>query len=342
MGKWTQNMRRTGAALCAGVFLLTGCGSKEVETTPQEKPQKVQQETPQEEAKHLQAAEHPAFIPDGVRKFVLVQDGEEIFQISREPADYKMEFDYWEILKPYDEHVTVNTEEMYKLFDALCNFEFQTPVTLEEGADTGIAESSTGFLLEFVDTLDVQKAKQTGDADSAAEIVIGKEDGQGNRYAAIKGKEEQIYLLPADLVESVYALKPFNYILKIPVLINAETLQGMEITAGGKTYKIQINAAEEIYKLDRKKVEKKEFAALYQEIASVMLASEIPENSNLKEKKPELSIFYQRNTETAPDVTVSYYAFDDTFDVVEINGAQRFLVKAEDVEALKERIADSF
>ena len=58
----------------------------------------------------LKTVEHPRMSVYSIRRFSIVKDGEEVFQIKQEPADYKMDFDYWEITNPYDETATVNTE----------------------------------------------------------------------------------------------------------------------------------------------------------------------------------------------------------------------------------------
>ena len=51
-----------------------------------------------------------------------------------------------------------------------------------------------------------------------------------------------------------------------------------------------------------------------------------------------LTVTFHRNTEEAPEVTLKYFAYDDTYDSLEINGTERFLVKAEDVDALVKQI----
>ena len=45
----------------------------------------------------LKTVEHPRMSAYSIRRFSIVKDGEEVFQIKQEPADYKMDFDYWEI-----------------------------------------------------------------------------------------------------------------------------------------------------------------------------------------------------------------------------------------------------
>ena len=60
---------------------LSGCGQEtKAEAASQEKMEKAE-------------TEHPQLFPDGVRRLVLTEDGSEIFDLSKEPADYKMDFD---------------------------------------------------------------------------------------------------------------------------------------------------------------------------------------------------------------------------------------------------------
>lgn len=338
MKKCIKKILTIGAGLCLSISLLAGCGA--------DKPEKTESADTKTEAKEtkaeLKTVEHPVFTAENVRRVVLRRGGEEIFHLSNEPADYKMDFDYWEILNPYDENATVNTEEMYRFLGMVSMLNFQNPVEVKEGTDTGIGDSSLSVTVDFVDTKDAAAAKETVYADSTAEIIIGEDDGEGNRYAAVKGAEENVYKLPVMILADIYSIEPFDCILKIPVLINVDTVECVEITDGEKTYQMKADTAEGNYKFGRKKAEKEEFAALYQELSSVMLDSEIKDASPLKEKEEKLKIVYHRNTKDAPEVTVTYFSYDETFDSVEINGKERFLVKAEDVDRLTESIKKAF
>ena len=60
------------------------------------------------------------------------------------------------------------------------------------------------------------------------------------------------------------------------------------------------------------------------------------------DKEEVLTVTFHRNTEEAPEVTLKYFAYDDTYDSLEINGTERFLVKAEDVDALVKQIKKAF
>ena len=253
-----------------------------------------------------------------------------------------MEFDYWEVLKPYDETMTVNTEEMYRLFDALCEFDFQTPVAIADGTDTGLEDSETFISLEFVNTLDEEEAKSTKYADSGIEIILGNEDGAGYRFAAVKGQPNEVYKLSSDIISAIYNLQPFDYILKIPALIDINTVENIQILTEEKNYKMSVDTEKEIYRLGKRQVEKEVFTKLYQVLASVMLEKE-PE-IDTKEGKPILTVVYHRNRQDAPDIQIDYYEYEEdaTHCLVEINETQKFLVKKVDVETLIKQIKEEF
>ena len=121
----------------------TDKSEEKTDKTEEKTEEKAEEKAEEEKTVELEKTEHPTFTSDGIRKLVLNRDGEEIFSLSKEPADYKMEFDYWEILNPYDETATVNTETMYKLFDVLSGFDFSTTAEVPDGTDTGVAGSTT-------------------------------------------------------------------------------------------------------------------------------------------------------------------------------------------------------
>ena len=266
----------------------------------------------------LKTVEHPRMSVYSIRRFSIVKDGEEVFQIKQEPADYKMDFDYWEITNPYDETATVNTENMYEMFGVLAAFDLSNGVDAAN-TDTGLDNTKTYFTVDFVNTVNDDTAKETQDADATATILIGNTDENGDYYACVKGYEE---------------------ILKIPALVNIDTLDSVDMSIGKKTYTMKLDGSD--YKFGKKTVKKEKFTELYQALQSIMLDSEVEETKDAVDKEEVLTVTFHRNTEEAPEVTLKYFAYDDTYDSLEINGTERFLVKAEDVDALVKQIKKAF
>ena len=267
----------------------------------------------------LKTVEHPRMSAYSIRRFSIVKDGEEVFQIKQEP--------------------TVNTENMYEMFGVLAAFDLSNGVDAAN-TDTGLDNTKTYFTVDFVNTVNDDTAKETQDADATATILIGNTDENGDYYACVKGYEEAVYMLSKESVNSLLELKPFNLILKIPALVNIDTLGSADMTIGKKTYTMKLDGSD--YKFGKKTVKKEKFTELYQALQSIMLDSEVEETKDAADKEEVLTVTFHRNTEEAPEVTLKYYTYDDTYDSLEINGTERFLVKAEDVDALVKQIKKAF
>lgn len=301
----------------------------------EEKTDETEEKAEEEKTVELEKTEHPTITSDGIRKLVLKRDGEEIFCLSKEPADYKMEFDYWEILNPYDETATVNTETMYKLFDVISGFDFSTTADVPEGTDTGVAGSTTTMQIDYTDNTDT-----SADADKTMTLLLGNEDDLGNRYVAIEGYENEVYKIPTSTLEAIYALNPFDYILKIPALVNIETVESIDIKTKEFSYTMKIKDGK--YYIGDKDVEKETFTTLYQALLNVMLDSNLDTPKAENEKEQVLNVVFHRTTKEAPEITLTYYTYDGNYDSAAVNGKERYLVKTTDVNNLIAQVKEAF
>ena len=361
MRKVLQKLALLGIIASLSAFTLGGCQktteSKETqteakseakadETKQEEETDKAEEKTDETEEKteekaeeekivELEKTEHPTFTSDGIRKLVLNRDGEEIFSLSKEPADYKMEFDYWEILNPYDETATVNTETMYKLFDVLSGFDFSTTAEVPDGTDTGVAGSTTTMQIDYTESTDT-----SAEADKTVTLLLGNEDDLGNRYVAVAGYENEVYTIPTSTLEAIYNLNPFDYILKIPALVNIDTVESIDIKTKESSYTMKIKDGK--YYMGDKEVEKETFTTLYQALLNVMLDSNLDTPKADNEKEEVLRMVFHRNTKEAPEITLTYYTYDGNYDSVAVNGTERYLVKNADVNTLVQQIAEAF
>lgn len=343
MRKVLQKLVLLGIIASLSAFTLGGCQktteSKETQTeakseakadeTKQEEETESTDKAEEEKTVELEKTEHPTFTSDGIRKLVLNRDGEEIFSLSKEPADY------WEILNPYDETATVNTETMYKLFDVLSGFDFSTTAEVPDGTDTGVAGSTTTMQIDYTESTDT-----SAEADKTVTLLLGNEDDLGNRYVAVAGYENEVYTIPSSTLEAIYSLNPFDYILKIPALVNIDTVESIDIKTKESSYTMKIKDGK--YYMGDKEVEKETFTTLYQALLNVMLDSNLDTPKADNEKEEVLRMVFHRNTKEAPEITLTYYTYDGNYDSVAVNGTERYLVKNADVNTLVQQIAEAF
>jgi len=311
--------------------LLPGCASSAI---------RLQQPQIKEIENHLeewqrelsQDKELSAINVKGIRGLSVQKDGETIFAVSYEPREGKQSFDYWDISIPYQSQVSVNTEELYDLLGtaALLGFEDAGEISFE---DAGISGSTTSIFLAYNQE---QGSADKGSAQptKARTILIGREDGQGHYYAAYKGLE-QVMLADQSFVDLILNVEPYQYILKIPVLVSVDTIEKVQILYGEEQHIME--QRQNIWKMDDNEVSQEDFHTFYGEILDVMLTGE-REKIAEEERTPVLTVQYIRNMEQVSDIEVKYFPYDEQSMSVSVNGEENFLVDKKQVQTLLDNI----
>lgn len=312
-------------------WLLPGCDSSAI---------RLQQPQIKEIENHLeewqrelsQDKELSAINVKGIRGLSVQKDGETIFAVSYEPQEGKQSFDYWDISIPYQSQVSVNTEELYDLLGtaALLGFEDAGEISFE---DAGISGSTTSIFLAYNQE---QGSADKGSAQptKARTIFIGREDGQGHYYAAYKGLE-QVMLADQSFVDLILNVEPYQYILKIPVLVSVDTIEKVQILYGEEQHIME--QRQNIWKMDDKEVSQEDFHTFYGEILDVMLTGE-REKIAEEERTPVLTVQFIRNMEQISDIEVKYFPYDEQSMSVSVNDEENFLVDKKQVQTLLDNI----
>lgn len=336
-------------AMCAVlIFAVTGsfCGCESSTKKELEKPKIKELEN------HLKSwreklprdLEYTDWDTSAVRGLEIRRDGTTVFAASYEPREGKETFDYWDISVPYQSIVSVNTEELYQLFDSVFQMGFHKVegVSLEEA---GINNSQASI---FVAYNREQKSGEKGleEPTGARTILIGNTDGQGHYYMALEGSGE-VALVDQALADNILNVEPYQYILKLPALISVDTVRKVQILSDEKVHIMEKEG--ESSKLDGKNVEQGEFQSLYGKLLDIMLSGEIGKDETdsktgeaEEERQPSLTLQFIRNEEGISDIEVKYYERDDQFMSVNVNGKEFFLVEKSSVDDLIENVENSF
>lgn len=311
--------------------LLPGCASS-VNRLQQPQIKEIENHLEEWQRELSQDKELSAINVKGIRGLSVQKDGETIFAVSYEPREGKQSFDYWDISIPYQSQVSVNTEELYDLLGtaALLGFEDAGEISFE---DAGISGSTTSIFLAYNQE---QGSADKGSAQptKARTILIGREDGQGHYYAAYKGLE-QVMLADQSFVDLILNVEPYQYILKIPVLVSVDTIEKVQILYGEKQHIME--QSENTWKMDDKEVSQEDFHTFYGEILDVMLTGE-REKIAEEERTPVLTVQYIRNMEQVSDIEVKYFPYDEQSMSVSVNGEENFLVDKKQVQTLLDHI----
>ena len=215
----------TAAALMEG--MLTGCGQTGDNQAVAESPritdipnhlEEWQQDLPREKEDSLLSS-------SSVRGMVVRKGGGDVLAVFYEPREEKESFDYWDISVPYQSLVSVNTEELYQLFELAAQItggeHKSADISLQEA---GLEGSGTSLFIAY-NSEQQEGEKGAPEPTAARNILIGKEDGKGNYYAVSEG-ERRVYLVDKAITDAVLNADPYQYILKIPALVSEFRVPG--------------------------------------------------------------------------------------------------------------------
>lgn len=281
--------------------------------------------------------EYKNFDAAAVRGLVIRKDGKTVFAVSYEPRKEKETYDYWDISVPYQSFVSVNTEALYDLFGIVLQLPWDKKVKISL-TEAGIADSKTSVFVAY-------NGEQNPDGKGEAEptngrtVLIGNENGQGDYYAALEGSNE-VVIINGAFVDAIQNVDAYQYILKLPVLVNIDTVRKIQIISDGETHIAELE--DDVWALDGRQIGQEEFQGFYTKLLGVMLSDKIENGKSGKTKEPVLTIQFLRNVGSASDVEVQYYEYNTRSMSVSVNGQECFLVEKKSIDDLQQIIVDSF
>ncbi len=358
-----DKVRRRPAPRCAtglAVIVLTlggllsgGCGHAENMTQEgvgnpdqQKKEEEPGEVKPEENSlaeweEDLEEGEPGTFTAEAMRGVSVVRDGEACFAVSYEPRVYKNSYDCWAISVPYQSMAVVDTEAMYAYFRILTEMELTSvedmDITREQA---GIEDSEDTVFVAYYSEQTAEGGQE--EPDRGLLLRFGGEDAQGNRYVEAW---DRLCLADGSSVEEIFDVDPYACILKVVSVVNVETVSKVTIHTGEEQYEMRIEP--EAFLLGEQAVESEDFYALYTTLMSVFLEKELPREeweaeTASADRELLMSITYERNMEGAPKITQKYFAYDETYAAVQVNGRTFFLVSREALLQLREKIEGAF
>lgn len=268
-----------------------------------------------------------------IRGMEIKADGEEIFAISYEPRTYKDSFDYWDISVPYESMVSVDTEKIYELFDAAAGIILQKVEqgTNEEQVKAAVENSGTRIRIAF-DASQTDNGKGSAEPDRIVTLLVGGQNEKGDYYVGLEG-DDTLYLAQNAIVDDLLNIEPFQYILKIPCLVNIDSVSDIELITEDKTYVMSKDG--DNYRYQNRNVTVREYRELYSKLMSLLIEREMPDRKMAeKNRNPVLTMNFYCNEEAVSDIQMRFYEYNNKNLSVNVNGKEFFLVDKGAVEGL--------
>lgn len=333
-----RNLLATGAAVLLLSSCCVGCGQKEEPILKEITAEQIPNHLAQWEEELPRDTEFSQIDRKAIRGLTIQKGNDTAFAISYEPREYKESYDYWDISIPYKSLVSVNTEEMYELFGT-AGMLLGTEVSGVDLETAGLNDEAASIFIAYDAT---QRNDEKGQAQPTGSrmILVGNEDGQDHYYVSLQGSDK-IFVMDKRFLDELLNIDPYQYILKIPVLVHINSVSEVNISMDDKVH--SISRQEDEWLMDGRKVEQDKAQKCYSRLMGMILAKELPEGFEPEEgREPVLVIQYIRNIEEAPDIELRYYEYDEEYFSVSVNGEEHFLVEKESVYDLKGNIEENF
>lgn len=254
------------------------------------------------------------------------ENNQSIFQINYHPQTYKARFDSWSIFHPYKNQAVTDTEVLYELFSHIQSAPLkESSKEIYQLYDT---ERSIYIAYNYTD-----KDNSQGNPDQLLKLNLF-EDSTGENFVNIVGTDS-VYDIPSNLVEELFHIRPFEYVLKIPILVQMEKVEHIYIhTDDGE---LTLSKKGEQWYLQDDRLDEQVIIDLYTQLLDISVDGEVVGTSTENNENAELTIVFYR-TDEYPDVEIKYYPFDDEYVRSSVNGVSNFLVNNKDILRMVERI----
>ena len=276
-----------------------------------------------------------------IRQFQVDEKGTTKYKFDFRKRTDRERFLYWDMTVPYGSIAIVDSEAMYQLYENVLGIleghSKNQFVNTKDGADMsqyGIEDSGIKITIGYVS--DESATSDATVADKKAVLLVGKDNQEGQYYCAMEGAEDKIFLVDTYKIDAVRNKKPFDMILKIPYLVNINSVKQVTIKLEEK--KIQMANAKGSYKINGKQVTEDQYKKLYASLLQPSITGSYKEG--MKEGNQIVSMEYKRTKKEYEPYKVRILSANEKEDIIEVNGKRYFMIDKGEVESLVEVVKE--
>ncbi len=258
---------------------------------------------------------------------IVPRDGNDNFTAMVSPFD---------IISPWRNHYALDDQTFQKVLGE----ESPLPSRVREFLDSSESENPL-FGLENNNADYLKLADEDG---NSLNLIIGGEDGQGNRYVRFGDHDDSLFLL-SDSDLAVLKTDPFRFMSKFVFLGSIFQVSQVKVERGTETWIMKRtergepeDTDDDRFMANNLEVPKKEFTSVYQKFISVMYEGEVVESTALKSPDVRITISHVK-PEIEPRI-IRYWPYNETYYQVSIDSNPiEFLVGRYQVEEFIEDLA---
>ena len=204
----------------------------------------------------------------------------------------------------------------------------------DNGENTESIESNQG----------IESIEETTMVEKEVKIVVGNEDGNGNRYVQVNDSKE-VHGIAVDSINSLIDTDESSYENKESGTIDTYAVESLDIVMNNETHTFLIESSDDEnqetkYFLDDQEIEASQYSEIYAKISSMGNQGEVAEQKDVV-GNPDITIIYHLKGGTVKEV--SYIAYDNNFYVeVTPENETQYLVNKMKVKELIETAQATF
>lgn len=279
---------------------------------------------------------------------------------NKKGADFKAVYDKensqfkniygWDITKPYSQIVAGDQDGLQTAFSSATTIEFTEGISYHaserELKQYGLKSPEYTLSMKYYTVKSDSKEDEEEGDDTTAEIaeedkeyhdfklLIGAQDDLQENYYVKLEDDPGIYLLSAELVQSIVDLDAFSCVYQNPCPVNTDALQKISLKYNGKEYNMTLSKEQKsddttdveynyTAKINGKGVDDEKFRTAYEAFGDITYSSQIKKNVKPSSDTAIATITF---TEEGRKSTVSFLPYDGVnFYRVDVDGVCQFV-----------------
>lgn len=271
----------------------------------------------------------------------------------------------WVMLQGFDDIMPANVDKINAQVEMYADFSLGECVTYraEDPAQYGLDEANgTHLQLIYFEHVETGEVDESGNPVTTPQyytfgLTFGDKNEDGHYYLTLDGTEA-VYLMDAARVEPMINLEPYDFVHRLPGLVNIKDVDRVIIEFGGSKYTMNLTREmvmetdkdgnekeEEVthYFLEDLEVEKEELTDAYIELIGVAIDGLVDEEVAAQASQtPRMTITYERDKAGLEPIVTQFFEYNENFNRMSVNGVSVFRCNVRDVDYLMDMIEDLF
>lgn len=274
----------------------------------------------------------PSFNEENILRLSVQKKDKTIFKLEKnKEKEASSDYYYWQIVKPYEEPVIGDTNNLTTLFSYYGGLSYDECVEYLAKDLSKYGLENPNIKIELTYT----KRKNKRIKEKQFVLLIGKKDKIENYYVKSENSKA-VYLMSSSKINSLLPASIYDYINHSLVLESSENVNKINFTIQKNKYEMrrEITKGKEgeeksICYFNNKEIEATSYLNVFQTILDLQTAKEIEKKADQYSVYMEIIIYAKSAKQN-----IRFLTYDENYYLIQMNGVRRFLIDKRAVDDL--------